>query len=593
MARDEREMMIREDAMIGRTVLGRYRIVRALAKGGMGVVYLGRSEGAVGFTKPVVIKRMASDLLVDPSMARMFVREARLMSRLRHPGIVGVIDFGEEHGDYLMVIEYVHGFHLGQWGRFARQAHGGLPPELVLHVVIKVLDALHYAHELRGDDGAPLHIVHRDVSPANILIDVEGLVKLADFGVARSRDQTEQTEASTIKGKMPYLAPELFKLEEPTPSSDAYACGVVLHEMLIGQNEFRAQDVATTVSRVLEHVPTDVDLVRDDLPKGLGAILKKALAKTREDRYASAAELAAALRTVRPGTEEEMQAQLVEAARRDFYHPQIAAMLGFSSLADREEAWKNPPKAVSDAPPRISSSPPTVAAKAADLAIDVEMPEAAGARRGAGPWPWIAGAVVGVAAVAAGAWVFTNQGNAGSGGEQPTYVVVQPTGATDSGPDTGDEGVAEVGGDETDAGAERESPTRLDPGQNSQSGQSGQSGASSTKRLSANSLDARLHAPAGRDPRLHSTASVRGARGRDHRGRLPSRRGRQRDEREPHAAEPRRDLARPLRPRHRHLDPLPDAAAAGAVSDPGARARDLSRRRERRVSAAACRRSGS
>jgi serine/threonine-protein kinase len=430
-------MTVREDAMIGRIILGRYRIVRALAKGGMGVVYLGRGEGAVGFVKPVVIKRMASDLLVDPSMARMFVREARLMSRLRHPNIVGVIDFGEEHGDYLMVIEYVHGYHLGQWGRFARQAYGGLPPDVLVHVVIKVLDALHYAHELRGDDDAPLHIVHRDVSPANVLIDVEGHVKLADFGVARSRDQTEQTEASTIKGKMPYLAPELFKLEEPSPSSDAYACAVVLHEMLVGQNEFRAQDVATTVSRVLEHVPTDVDRVRDDLPRGLGTILKKALAKTREERFANAGELAAALRSVRPGTEEELQARLVSLARRDFYDASIASLLGFSSLAEREDAWKNPPKVGELPMPRISSSPPTIAAKPSDLAIDVAF-EGSPTKK-ASPWPWIAGAIVGVAAVAAGAWAFVGRGNGADVGEQPTFVVVQPTGAAD---DAGEESEA-------------------------------------------------------------------------------------------------------------------------------------------------------
>jgi TonB family protein len=347
--------------MIGRVVLGRYRIVRALAKGGMGVVYLARGEGASGFAKPHVVKRMASDILVDDSMLKMFVREARVMSRMRHPGLVGVVDFGQEGGDYLMVIEYVHGFHLGQWARYVRFAHGPFPYGPALHIVSKVLDGLEYAHTLRDADGVQQRIVHRDVSPSNILIDVEGIVKLADFGVARSQEHTEKTEETTIKGKMPYLAPELFRLAAPSPATDAYAAAVVLHELLVGKNEFRGNDMATTISRVLEHVPTPVDAVRDDVPDGLGDLLARALSKDPSVRFQSAGELALELRRIRASPEEEADRLVRAMTESDFRDPRMSEHLGLPSLGELENAWRNPsPEILARETARISSSPPTI-----------------------------------------------------------------------------------------------------------------------------------------------------------------------------------------------------------------------------------------
>ncbi|MBW2463350.1 MAG: protein kinase [Deltaproteobacteria bacterium] len=436
------------EVIIGRIVLGRYRVVRALAKGGMGVVYLGRSEGASGFTKPVVIKRMASDLMMDQGMARMFVREARLMSRLRHPSLVGVIDFGEEQGDYLMVIEYVHGYHLGQWHRFRKKVHGPFPADLIIHIIIKVLDALHYAHNLKDDDGDPLKIIHRDVSPANILIDIGGQVKLADFGIARSKDQTEQTEATTIKGKMPYLAPELFRLDEASPSSDSYSCGVVLRELLVGRNDFRARDLASTVSRVLQYTPDPIEGIRDDLPPGLGPVLRKALAKTAAKRYQSAADFADALREVRPGTDEEMQKRLLQCIEEDFRDPRMSEIVRGASLAEREEAWRNPPIYQSLRP----SGP------AGDLPISVAPARVRGkATKSSAPsrsqLPWVVGGVVAVAAIVAVALVFLKEGGP-TRPERPTFIQVQagqaPDGASDgprtvedSGPEDADVGVDE------------------------------------------------------------------------------------------------------------------------------------------------------
>jgi len=333
------------DEYVGRLVLGRYRIVRVIARGGMGVIYLARSEGAAGFVKPVVVKRILADLVLDEGMVRMFKREARIMSNLRHPGVVSVIDFGQERNAYFMVLDYVHGFHLGRWYRYMRANWGAFPTELAIHIVVQVLDALHYAHSLISPDGSPLRIVHRDVTPSNVLIDVHGHVCLADFGIAQMRTDTTEfrTSETTIKGKFPYIPPEVFRGAEPTAQSDVYAAAVVLHEILIGKNEFRTKDVSSTIVKVLQHMPTPVSLVRPDAPVELDAVLSKALCKDVEERYADAAEFAQALREVRKMSADEADLALSKATRRDFLDVRMAELFQVPQLSELENAWRNPP----------------------------------------------------------------------------------------------------------------------------------------------------------------------------------------------------------------------------------------------------------
>jgi serine/threonine-protein kinase len=407
--------MTLDDPMIGRVVLGRYRIVRALAKGGMGVVYLARGEGASGFTKPFVVKRMASEITVDAAMLKLFVREARMMSRLRHPGLVQVVDFGREAGDYLMVLEYVQGFHLGQWHRYARLTSEPFPARVICHVLAKVLDALHYAHTLKDSDGTPMQVVHRDVTPSNILIDAEGIVKLADFGVARSDEHTENTEETTIKGKMPYLAPELFRLARPSPSTDCYSVAVVLHEILLGKNEFRGQDMAVTVSRVLDHEPTLVDAIRNDLPDGLAAVVARGLAKDPADRYPDAASFAQALRAVREWPEEQADHDLRARTQASFFSQDMADHLGVPTLGELESAWHDPPPEILAMDPYNSSAPPTKLERPAHLAL---------AQRSSARvrLPWLLLGLLVVALAGGGiAWALLD----GRPEPRPTFVVVQ------------------------------------------------------------------------------------------------------------------------------------------------------------------------
>ncbi len=329
--------------LVGTVLLGRYRVVRELAKGGMGIVYLARAEGAVGFVKPYVIKLVLPEHADNQRFIAMFVREANILSNLRHPGIVSVIELGEreEDGALVMVLEYVRGYHLGQWAKYVRLKQRVLPVQVLLLLMIDVLDALHYAHSMVHPDGTPMHIVHRDISPSNILLDEDGRARLLDFGVARMRggENEYHTQVKGFVGKLMYSAPELFGEADATAQSDCYSCAVVLHEILMGRNVFRGDNQAATLNRVLNHLPEPIEPRRNDVPPGLDAVLKKALAKAPQDRIASAREFAAALRPLLSEPESDIRARIAELLKADFGQD-MAEMLGLESLADRDEAWR-------------------------------------------------------------------------------------------------------------------------------------------------------------------------------------------------------------------------------------------------------------
>jgi eukaryotic-like serine/threonine-protein kinase len=350
-----------DDSAIGRLVLDRYRIVRRIAKGGMGTIYLARNEGAAGFVRPVVVKRILPGSLDEETAVRLFQREARIMAHLRHPNVVGVIDFAQDDAGYTMVLEYVHGFHLARWCYYVRKTQGRFPVEPAVHIVISVLDALHHAHTLTGPDGMPLQIVHRDVKPANVLIDIDGHVKLTDFGIAQmTTDKTiSNGDKSAVRGTFPYMPPELFDAGKPGPASDTYACAVVLHEVLAGRNEFRVKDLSLTVARVMQHVPTPLDALRADVSPELAAVVARALAKDPAKRFADAQSLAEALRAARGVGGEEAQRQLAARARADFRAPRFAAMLKAEELDVLDRAWREePPAGPAPRSPAPQTAPP-------------------------------------------------------------------------------------------------------------------------------------------------------------------------------------------------------------------------------------------
>lgn len=329
--------------MLGRAVLGRYRVVRVLAHGGMGVLYLGRTEGAAGFSRPVVIKRILPHLVENPRMAGLFVREARILSELQHPGIVNILDFGEEDGAYVMVLEFVKGYDLGLWHRFLRETGGLFTGDVALQVLIKVLDALHHAHTFVRPDGHALGIVHRDVSPGNVLLDTDGHVKLLDFGIARFSDDAGEyrTREGEFKGKAAYTAPEIFRGAPASVQSDVFAAGVVLYKILAGFNPFEGETSMQTVKRIAEMEPSPVSHVRTDLRRELDPVLARALAKEPSQRYRSAAEFAEALRRCRRQGDEAAQARLVADIQRDFLGD-MPGVMGIEPLPTLDAAWRAP-----------------------------------------------------------------------------------------------------------------------------------------------------------------------------------------------------------------------------------------------------------
>lgn len=331
------------DDMVGQVVLGRYQIVRRLAMGGMGIVYLARARGAAGFAKPVVIKRIVPDLAANQEFAGMFIREAQILSHMQNPAIVNVIDFAEESGEYLMVLEYVHGFQLRQWYRYLRSTAQQIPTAVVLHIIINMLEALHYAHNLKNPKGEPMQIVHRDISPSNILISTEGRCKLVDFGIARmkSAGQAYTTQSRSFKGKLSYTAPEIFQEGRASIKSEVYACGVVLHEILIGINDFRGADDLDTFDKIRNHLPRSVHSFRDDVPYDIDIVIGKALAKSPQERYQSAKEFSVALRELQVVDERDVIEELKSLIHRDFTND-MASFLKVEPLQDLDRAWRNP-----------------------------------------------------------------------------------------------------------------------------------------------------------------------------------------------------------------------------------------------------------
>lgn len=326
--------------IIDQVVLGRYRVVRQLAQGGMGTVYLGRTEGAEGFARPVVIKRIQPWLTQELGIAQMFVREARILSNLQHPNIVGVLDFGQQDdGSYIMVLDYVHGFELSEWLNYTSLARGRLPVEHAVHIICKVLDALHYAHTLKRADGKPLGIVHRDVTPTNVFLSDHGVVKLLDFGIALVIDEERKfTGRNEVRGKLPYIPAEVCGGAPPTAAGDVYSSGVMLYELLTGTNPFDAPQTATIFSKILTFDPKPVSTIRDDAPEALDAVVARAMSRDLETRFKSAAELAQALRALPLRSDDAVVAELAEQLRQDF--ELMPGKLGVLSLPERERAWR-------------------------------------------------------------------------------------------------------------------------------------------------------------------------------------------------------------------------------------------------------------
>jgi serine/threonine protein kinase len=270
---------------------GKYEPVRPVGKGGMASVWLGLTHGEAGFKRKVAIKRLLKDRTEDAEFATMFVEEARVVAELNHPNIAQVHDFGvDEEGRYFIVMEWVQGLSLNAYAyAFAR---GGQPTawHLIAGIMIEVLRALQAAHERKDESGHPAPVIHRDVTPSNILVGSNGVVKLTDFGLSRAMDRPSRTRPGTVKGKVGYMAPELLRGQPPHPGVDLYSVAVVMWETLSMQRLYGqdGNDVATAM-RVLAETAPDLGEFRSDLPEPLVKLVHRALRPEPQRRYPSAA----------------------------------------------------------------------------------------------------------------------------------------------------------------------------------------------------------------------------------------------------------------------------------------------------------------
>lgn len=273
---------------------GKYDILGRLAVGGMAEVFLARENATHGAGRHVAVKRILPQIADDDTFVQMFLDEARLAMRLNHPNICHIYDIGEIDHSYFIAMEWVNGVPLGKLIQKARDV-GGLPIAVAVKVMAQVGDALNYAHQARDGVGRPLNIVHRDVSPQNVMIRFDGVVKLLDFGIAKAATQTNQTEAGIVKGKFSYMSPEQCLGKPLDARSDIFAIGACLYEALTGKPAFRrSSDLDTMRAIVHEPVPS-ARLVRADVPPRLDAILRKALAKDPAQRFQTAGEMYVAL----------------------------------------------------------------------------------------------------------------------------------------------------------------------------------------------------------------------------------------------------------------------------------------------------------
>lgn len=281
---------------------GRYLIDRRLAIGGMAEIMLGRAPGPEGFEKKVVIKRLLAAYIDDPNYTRMLIDEARLAARLNHPNLIQVYELEEVDGQFCMAMEFIEGSDLANLMDLSHAADRPLPIEIAAFIIAEAADGLHYAHELCTDDGMPLNVVHRDVSPANIIVTPIGGIKVVDFGIAKHELASAQTSSGVLKGKLSYMSPEQTTGNDLDRRSDIFSLGTVFYELMTLSPCFQRSAPMKTIDaiRALEMVP--IAEARPDIPTTVERILQRMLSTLPENRFSNASEVAAALRKYLTGS---------------------------------------------------------------------------------------------------------------------------------------------------------------------------------------------------------------------------------------------------------------------------------------------------
>lgn len=393
---------------------GRYTILRQLGAGGMGEVLLARQSGLPGVERPVVLKKVLPHLANDPEFIRRFLDETRVASLLTHGNIVQVYEVGEVDGQYFMAMEYVDGPDLREVLATLKAAGRRMPEHLALYVLVEVAKGLAYAHERTGPDGAPLGIVHRDVSPANLLLSYDGQVKLTDFGVAKAAARLSLSLPGTLHGKVYYMSPEQVSGGECDQRSDAFSLGVVAWEMLAGRRPFEGDSDVAVIDAVRRCEPEPLSKVAPWVAPSLAAIVERSLRKDPAARYPDLHEFQAAL------TSYMLEAHTLVSARS------LADFLS-SLRPDRPEQPAGPAPSLEEAAASLARDAATREGGEAQRTRTVAPPSPPPARDGQaaaprGHLPWVVALTVAFAAVA-GMW---------AAGQRSEPVVIPPPPALDA-----------------------------------------------------------------------------------------------------------------------------------------------------------------
>ncbi|WP_438033134.1 protein kinase domain-containing protein [Sorangium sp. So ce204] len=348
--------------------LGRYELLVPIALGGMASVWAARTGGQL--PRIVAVKLLRAELSDDPDFEAMFLDEATLVSQIHHPNVAETIDVGEEDGVLYQVMELIDGEPLNLVLRESK-ARGGLPLPFALRIVAEAALGLHAAHELRGGDGKPVGLVHRDVSPQNILVGYDGSVKILDFGVAKAASNLQRTQVGQVKGKYAYMSPEQAGSEPIDRRTDVFTLGIVFYQLVTGKHPFHAENDPATVRRICDKAAAEPPrTLVPSLPEDVGRIIMRMLAKPRDERFATMAELRQSIEQLSPATPIATSDELGALMQ------QMLGPRGERRRAAIQEAMQIARERALDSDyPQSQQSSPQAAAQ----------PGRAGAERGAGP----------------------------------------------------------------------------------------------------------------------------------------------------------------------------------------------------------------
>ena len=442
-------LVSKESTAFPRTV-GRYTLCGEVAAGGMATVHVGRLAGAAGFGRAVAIKRMHAHLAKDAEFVSMFIDEARVAARIHHPNVAATLDVVAREDELFVILEYVHGESLATLLRKATWNGRAMPLATALRVTVDVLYGLHAAHEAKTEQGAPLGIVHRDVSPQNVLIGTDGLARVIDFGVAKATGRLQSTGEGQIKGKIAYMSPEQLRGESIDRRSDVYAASVMLWELLTGKRLFEQTNQGALMLSVLEGEVLPPSAMAVGLPKAFDEIVLRGLSRDPEQRFPTAQEMASRLEAIGPLATPHAVGSWVTETAADALRARAAKIAQMERASDQglappaespalqiaqpgpaaAEPAPEPAPAAPSAPRPVEPPLPSVeislstmshlaAGATASPASAALEPPASGTARGAPRGPWLLVGLAGACALAGGAGLAALRMRAAS----PTRVI--------------------------------------------------------------------------------------------------------------------------------------------------------------------------